>query len=77
MKTTAKHVALYQDSNIVLNALKLKLEQQNIPVLIKNNTESGRLAGFVAGSNSNILYVYEEDLNSAENVLDSFLEKKD
>jgi len=77
MKNASKHVALYQDSNIILNALKYELELQGIPVLIKNNTESGRLAGFVAGSNSNVLYVSEEDLNEAENVLDSFLEKKD
>jgi len=76
METHTKHVTLYEGSNIILNALKYELEQENISCIIKNNTESGRLAGFVSGANSNVLFIFEEDLSTAENILEKFLNKK-
>lgn len=75
MDTHSKHVKLYQGSNIILDALKFELNNRNITCIIKNNTESARLAGFIAGDNNNDLFVFEEDLNKAKDVLDSFLEK--
>ncbi len=77
MKAHTQHILLHEGSTIILNALKYQLEDANISCIIKNNTESGRLAGFVAGQDSNALYVFEEDLNTAENILRKFLSKKD
>lgn len=77
MDLHSKHVKLHEDSNIILNALKYELENANISCLIKNNTDSGRLAGFAAGTNSNDLFVFEEELNEAESILESFLSRKD
>ena len=76
MNTHTKHVTLHEGSIIILNALKYELEQQNISCIIKDNTESGRLAGFISGTDSNVLFIFEEDLSAAENILESFLSKK-
>ncbi len=77
MDVDAKHIKLYQNSNIVLNALKYQLEQENISCIIKNNTDSARLAGFIAGDNDNDLFVFEEDAEKAKIILANFLAKKD
>lgn len=77
MDSHSKHVKLHEGSNIILNAIKYELERVNISCLIKNNSDSGRLSGFVSGINSNDLFVFEEELNQAEIVLEEFLSKKD
>jgi hypothetical protein len=75
MDLHSKHIKLHQASNIILDALKYELNKQNISCIIKNNTESARLAGFIAGDNNNDLFVFEEDYNNAKDILDSFLAK--
>jgi hypothetical protein len=77
MDSHSKHIKLHQGSNIILGALKYELEKNNISCIIKNNTESARLAGFATGDNNNDLFVFEEDLNKAKDILHSFLEKKE
>lgn len=77
MDSHSKHVKLYQNSNIILNALKFELSKENISCIIKSNTESARLAGFIAGDNDNDIFVFEEDLDRAQIVLANFLQKKD
>ena len=77
MDNHSKHIKLHQGSNIILNAIKYELEKANISCIIKNNTESSRLAGFIAGQNDNDLFVYEEDAISAKKILQNFLSKKD
>lgn len=76
MDTHSKHIKLYQGSNIILNALKYELNERNISCIIKNNTDSGRLAGFIAGDDNNDLFIFEEDIDKAKDILDSFLAKK-
>lgn len=75
MDSHSKHTKLHQASNIILDALKYELNKANISCIIKNNTESARLAGFIAGDNNNDLFVFEEDFNKAKDILDSFLAK--
>lgn len=77
MDSHSKHIKLHQGSNIILNALKFELDKHNISCIIKNNTESARLAGFIAGDNNNDLFVFEEDADKAKDLLANFLEKKD
>ena len=76
MDLHSKHIKLHQASSIILNALKYELDKHNISSIIKNNTESARLAGFIAGDNNNDLLVFEEDYTKAKDIRDSFLEKK-
>ena len=75
MDSHSKHTKLHQASNIILDALKYELNNANISCIIKNNTESARLAGFIAGDNNNELFVFEEDFNKAKDILNSFLAK--
>lgn len=75
MDSHSKHTKLHQASNIILDALKYELNNANISCIIKNNTESARLAGFIAGDNNNDLFVFEEEFNKAKDILDSFLAK--
>ena len=75
MDSHSKHTKLHQASNIILDALKYELNKANISCIIKNNTESAILAGFIAGDNNNDLFVFEEDFNKAKDILDSFLAK--
>jgi len=77
MDNHSKHIKLHQGSNIILNAIKYELEKANISCIIKNNTESARLAGFIAGDNNNDLFVFDEDAVVAKNILQQFLSKKD
>lgn len=77
MDNHSKHITLHEGSIIILQSLKHALSTANISSIIKNNTESGRLAGFVAGDNNNQLFVYEEDAVVAKNILQQFLSKKD
>ncbi len=77
MDNHSKHITLHEGSIIILQSLKHALNTANISSIIKNNTESGRLAGFVAGDNSNQLFVYEEDAIPAKKILRDFLSKKD
>ena len=77
MDNHSKHITLHECSIIILQSLKHALSTANISSIIKNNTESGRLAGFVAGDNNNQLFVYEEDAVVAKNILQQFLSKKD
>lgn len=76
MDSHSKHTKLHQGSNIILDALKYELNKEQISCIIKNNTESARLAGFIAGDNNNDLFVFEEDFIKAKDILDSFLAKK-
>ena len=77
MDNQSKHIILHEDSMIILESLKHALNSSNISCIIKSNTESGRLAGFIVGDNDNQLLVYEEDTISAKKVLQEFLSKKD
>jgi len=77
MDNQSKHIKLHQGSNIILNAIKYELEKANISSIIKNNTESSRLAGFIAGHNNNDIFIFEEDAIAARNILQQFLSKKD
>ena len=77
MDNKSKHITLHEGSIIRLQSLKYALNTANISSIIKNNTDSGRLAGFVAGDNSNQLFVYEEDAILAKKILQEFLSKKD
>tara|TARA_B110000014_G_scaffold226731_1_gene186167 strand:+ start:688 stop:921 length:234 start_codon:yes stop_codon:yes gene_type:complete len=77
MENQAKHILLYANSMIILQSLKHKLDTANISSIIKSNTESARLAGFIVGDNDNQLFIYETDAISAKKILEGFISKKD
>jgi hypothetical protein len=73
MDNQSKHIKLHEGSMILLRGLENQLDQENIPSLIKDYQESGRLAGFGTFGSINELFVYEEDYEKALEILKSFL----
>lgn len=74
MDNQSKHIKLHEGSMITLRALQNQLDEENIPSLIKDLHESGRLAGFGTLGDINELYIYEEDQKKAVGIMNTFLE---
>ena len=65
----SEHVKIMTDSAIVINHKAQLLEEQGIASIVKNNTESARLAGFGSFSDGVELFVSESDVEKAIEVL--------
>jgi hypothetical protein len=76
MDDRSKHVKLFTGSLIEIQRLQLDLNDNEIPSMVKNNFQSGLRAGFYGGSPLQVqLFVYEEDLEKAQVILDDFKEQ--
>jgi hypothetical protein len=62
-------------SLITINRVASILEEKDIPALIKDNTESARLAGFGISQNEVDLYVKKSDFEKAKKVIQQFEEE--
>lgn len=61
---------IFEGSSIQANLIKLALEQIGIEPIIKDRTESGRLAGFASEIPMQVeMYVFESQYNDAVEVL--------
>jgi len=70
METT--HVKIFSETPIIINRLRSLLEEQGIGSLVKNQFESGRLAGFGAPMNAVDLFILNSDLEKASIIVDDF-----
>ena len=70
-----KHVKIYSGTSILTNRLAFLLDQQNIATMIKDQKESGRLAGFGATENSSELYIYQSDTEKSKPIIENFLKE--
>jgi len=76
MDDHSKHVRLFTGSLIEIQRLQLDLDDHQIPSMVKNNFQSGLRAGFYGGSPSQVeLFIYEEDMEKAEGILEAFKEE--
>lgn len=66
-----EHIKIHTGTSITINRIANLLEEENIPSIIKNNNESGRLAGFGTSFNDVELYVLNTDVDRATRILDS------
>jgi hypothetical protein len=66
-----QHIKIHTGTSITINRIASLLEEKGIASIIKDNHESGRLAGFGTSINDVELYVLETDVEKATNVLDS------
>lgn len=62
------------NSSIIIHRVASILEENGLSTLIKDNTESARLAGFGTPQNNVDLYVKESDLERAQEIIDDFKE---
>lgn len=61
---------IFQGSFIITNRIISELENNNISPIIKNEIESGRLAGFgVVDSHPISVYVFKDEIEKANNIL--------
>ncbi|WGH74051.1 DUF2007 domain-containing protein [Tenacibaculum tangerinum] len=67
-----KHIKVFSGSQIFVNRLNQLLDQIDIPYLVKDNKEAGRLAGFGTLGNSVDVFIYESDLEKAQPTIANF-----
>ena len=68
----SNHIKLYSGTSILVNRLAYMLDEIGVSSIIKNNQESGRLAGFGTLGQSVDLLINEEDYEKAKDSLDIF-----
>jgi len=67
-----EHINIFTGSSILTNRLAFLLDNENIPTLIKDQKESGRLAGFGAIENSSELFIYSSDFEKSKIIINNF-----
>ncbi|TCP23934.1 putative signal transducing protein [Tenacibaculum skagerrakense] len=68
----SNHIKLYSGTSILVNRLAYMLDEIGVSSIIKDNKESGRLAGFGTLGQSVDLLINEEDYEKAKDSLDIF-----
>jgi len=62
----------FSGSEILAQALQSKLEEAGIQTVIKNNIQSGRLAGFGTADQAVEVFIQETDFAKANPVIEEF-----
>ncbi len=74
MKEEDNLIRVFTGTEITASILKEELGKNNIPAIIKNNYNSGIIAGFSSGTSSSIeLYIQEIYLKKAEPIIKQFI----
>lgn len=73
MKDKADIIRIYTGTEITVNLLKTELEKVGIPVIIKDDFESGTSAGIAGNPSAIDLFIQESDLKKAKPILIDFL----
>ncbi|WP_439132766.1 putative signal transducing protein [Polaribacter sp.] len=66
------YIKLFTDTTIIINGLKIELEAEGIPYLVKDRFESARLGGFGEQQGSVEIHVLQKDVANAEKVLSAY-----
>jgi len=66
------YVKILTSSSIIVNRIAFLLDQKNISTHIKDNVESGRLAGFGVQQNDVELYVYKSEFEKSQKIIAEF-----
>ncbi|MEE3999598.1 DUF2007 domain-containing protein [Tenacibaculum sp. FZY0031] len=67
-----KHIKVFSGSQIFVNRLSQLLDEIEVPHLVKDNKEAGRVAGFGTLGNSIDVFIYESDLEKAQQTINNF-----
>ncbi len=73
MEEKSNLIRVYTGTEITVNLLKDELEKSGIHSIVRNDYNSGIVAGFSAGPSSAVdLLIYEIDLKKAEPIISEF-----
>ena len=72
----SEYVKIYTGNYIIVQMMKERLEDIGISPVVKDETESGRLAGFAAALHGQPeIYVHEKELGEAVKIVESVREE--
>ena len=66
------YIKIFTGTSIFVNRLSYLLDQVQIPSLVKDDKESGRLAGFGTTGDAVELFIYNSDIEKATPILENF-----
>lgn len=67
-----KHIKIFTGTSILVNRLAQLLDEQQIPSIVKDTRESGRLAGFGTTGDAVELHIFNSDLEKASSIIENF-----
>ncbi len=68
-------VRIFSGTETLVNLLKIILDDNQIPSVVKNNFQSGLIAGFGTNTEYAIeLYIQEKDSQEAQPIVEKFIE---
>ena len=67
-----EHIQVFSGTSILTNRLAFLLDEAKIPTLVKDQKESGRLAGFGATQHSSELFIYSSDSERSKEIIGNF-----
>ncbi len=70
-----EHIKIFVGTSILVNRLAQLLDDEDIPSIIKDDKESGRLAGFGTTGDSVELLIFNSDRERALPIVDKFKEE--
>lgn len=65
-------IKIYSGSEILAQALKVKIEEVEVEIVMKNNIQSGRLAGFGLSDLAVELFIQEKDFHKVHQIIEDF-----
>ncbi len=75
MKDKDNLIRVYTGTEISVKLLKDELEKIEIVAMIKNDYNSGIIAGFSSGTHSSVdLFIQEIDMDKADPIINGFIE---
>ena len=78
MKNGNNLIRVFTGTEVLVYLLKERLEEVEIPALIKNDFQSGLTVGFISGVPSAVdLYIQESDLKEAEPIINEFIQNNE
>ncbi|MGH2664227.1 putative signal transducing protein [Flavobacterium sp.] len=63
---------VFSGNEILAQALQAKLNEANVETVVKNNVQSGRLAGFGTADQAVEVFIQETDFAKANPVIEEF-----
>ena len=70
-----KYIKMFIDNAVLVNRLCSLLKNEGINAVIKDNIESGRLAGFGTFNGTVELFVLQTDFEKANSVIAAFIQE--